>query len=83
MATKKTEDFYIASVLHVRRAGTIVAIPPGLMSSETDLSEDEIAQFKALGVLRKPIMDEWDAVQARQRGETPALEPKPVVQAGR
>lgn len=67
---KKTEDLYVANVLHVRRAGTIVAIPFGLMSSETDLSEDEIAQFKALGALRKPTMDEWDGVQARLSGSS-------------
>jgi len=70
-------DYFVASVLHVRRAGTIVAIPFGVMSSETDLSDDEIAQFKALGALRKPTMDEWETVQARLSGETPALERSP------
>lgn len=81
MPTKKP-DYFIASTLHVMRAGTTVAIPPGLMSSETDLSEDEITEFKRLGVLRVPTLDEWNAVQARQNGETPALEAKPVRQFG-
>jgi len=47
------------------------------MSSETDLSDDEIAQFKALGALRNRPWTEWETVQARLSGETPALEAKP------
>lgn len=78
----KKPDYFLASVLHVRRAGTIVAIPNGLMSSETDLSDEEIEQFKALGVLRKPTQDEWEAFEARRDGDAPAIEAEPIPDLG-
>lgn len=71
-------DRYLGSTIHIRRGDQTIAIPAGLMLSETDMTAAEIASIEPSGVLRRPSAEEWAAVQARQAGETPALVAAPV-----
>jgi hypothetical protein len=84
---KKEGDLYIASMLHVARGSKKVAataaapareetvvktIDAGQMVSDTDLTADEIKEFKARGVLRYATPEEQAAMDSKADREEAA-----------